>query len=145
MSAWHRPDVETAALEHLTAVVGPKSARQIVKGLIAKGRATANQCSCFAADMHAADCSLSLLVVGGVEYSAAHWYRDRDGEFWAPIAHLDGSLELLCCGDVAYEPMALADALLEIGPITRTEFRSHLPIEEIRAASSQAPTEGSAS
>lgn len=38
MSAWHRPDVEAAAVEHLTAVVGPVSARQIVDGLLAKGR-----------------------------------------------------------------------------------------------------------
>lgn len=38
MSAWHRSDVEKSALEHLTKVVGPKSARQIVDGLIAKGQ-----------------------------------------------------------------------------------------------------------
>lgn len=39
MSGWHRPDVEAAALAHLTTVVGPVSARQIVDGLLAKGRA----------------------------------------------------------------------------------------------------------
>ncbi|MEW2518149.1 hypothetical protein [Actinacidiphila alni] len=37
-SGWNRPDVETAAIEHLTTVVGPVSARQIVDGLIARGQ-----------------------------------------------------------------------------------------------------------
>jgi hypothetical protein len=37
VSAWHRPNVESAALEHLAAVVGPVSARQIVAGLLARG------------------------------------------------------------------------------------------------------------
>lgn len=41
MSAWHRPDVETAALDYLTLQVGRVSARQIVDGLLAKGRAMA--------------------------------------------------------------------------------------------------------
>lgn len=41
MSGWHRPDVETAALAHLTTVVGPVSARQIVYGLLARGAARA--------------------------------------------------------------------------------------------------------
>lgn len=36
-AGWHRPNVETAAIEHLTAVVGPISARQLVDGLLAKG------------------------------------------------------------------------------------------------------------
>lgn len=40
-SGWHRPDVETAALEHLTSVVGPVSARQIVDGLLARGKSQA--------------------------------------------------------------------------------------------------------
>lgn len=39
MTAWHRPDVETAALEYLTRAVGDETgARQIVDGLLARGR-----------------------------------------------------------------------------------------------------------
>lgn len=38
MTGWHRPDVETSALAHLTTDLGPKSARQIVDGLKDKGR-----------------------------------------------------------------------------------------------------------
>lgn len=39
MTGWHRPDVETSTLEHLAQIVGPTSARQMVDGLLAKGRA----------------------------------------------------------------------------------------------------------
>lgn len=39
MSGRHRPDVERSTLDHLAQVVGPVSARQMVDGLIAKGRA----------------------------------------------------------------------------------------------------------
>ena len=39
MTGWHRPDVERSTLDHLAQVVGPVSARQMVDGLIAKGRA----------------------------------------------------------------------------------------------------------
>ena len=41
MSNWHRPDVETSVLDALTKTHGPISARQMVDGLIAKGRAQA--------------------------------------------------------------------------------------------------------
>lgn len=37
-SGWHRPDVEAAAIEYLSQVIAPASARQIVDGLLAKGR-----------------------------------------------------------------------------------------------------------
>lgn len=36
---WHRPDVETSVLDALTKTHGPISARQMVDGLISKGRA----------------------------------------------------------------------------------------------------------
>jgi hypothetical protein len=39
MTGWHRPDVERSTLDHLAQVVGEISARQMVDGLIAKGRA----------------------------------------------------------------------------------------------------------
>jgi hypothetical protein len=39
VTGWHRPDVETAALDYLTRAVGdPVGARQIVDGLLALGR-----------------------------------------------------------------------------------------------------------
>lgn len=39
MTGWHRPDVETAALDYLTRAIGdPAGARQIVDGLLARGR-----------------------------------------------------------------------------------------------------------
>lgn len=38
---WHRPDVETSVLDALTKTHGPISARQMVDGLIAKGRTQA--------------------------------------------------------------------------------------------------------
>lgn len=44
MSNWHRPNVETSALNILTGAakpVAPTSARQIVDGLLARGRAKA--------------------------------------------------------------------------------------------------------
>lgn len=41
MTGWHRPDVETSVLDALTKTHGPISARQMVDGLIAKGRAQA--------------------------------------------------------------------------------------------------------
>ncbi|MBM9509937.1 hypothetical protein [Actinacidiphila acididurans] len=88
-------------------------------------------CRCFSAEMHDPACSQSRIVVDGVEYSAAHWYADRDGGLWLPYSTDDRGLWLLADGDRHNEAVMLSEVISEYGPLTRTEHTTDLSIDEI--------------
>ncbi|WP_413808174.1 hypothetical protein [Streptomyces sp. OE57] len=88
----------------------------------------AHGCRCYDPTSHAPGCIKAYVRWQGRTYPAAVWYRDGDGDWWAPVSvDSRGCLVLLLNGDTSNEPVPLDRADEEHGPVTATAYGAHVP------------------
>ncbi|WP_060904793.1 hypothetical protein [Streptomyces scabiei] len=88
----------------------------------------AHGCRCYDPTSHAPGCVKAFVRWQGRTYPAAVWYRDRDGDWWAPESvDTRGCLVLLLDGDSSNEPVPLDRVNTEHGSVTATAYGAHVP------------------
>ncbi|AIV35560.1 hypothetical protein [Streptomyces sp. CCM_MD2014] len=99
----------------------------VVDGLAARvEELEATGCRCYDPTSHAAGCVKAAVRWQGRTYPAAVWYRDGEGEWWAPVStDTRGCLVLLLDGDHSNEPVPLDRVQHEYG-VSSTSYGAHV-------------------
>ncbi|MEI5526882.1 hypothetical protein WB388_40500 [Streptomyces brasiliscabiei] len=88
----------------------------------------AHGCRCYDPTSHAPGCVKAAVRWQGRTYPAAVWYRDGDGDWWAPVnVDTRGCLVLLLDGDDTNEAVPLDRVHAEHGSVTATAYGARVP------------------